>query len=59
KKNSKKGNADIDWCLYKYQHLVENTFAQLKHFRSIVSLFDHLAANGKDQQYLISRILIY
>jgi hypothetical protein len=23
-KNSKVGNADIDWCLYKYRHLVEN-----------------------------------
>ncbi|OGV28246.1 MAG: hypothetical protein A3E88_07785 [Legionellales bacterium RIFCSPHIGHO2_12_FULL_35_11] len=22
KKNSKTGNADIDWCLYKYRHLV-------------------------------------
>ena len=25
KKNSKAGN--IDWCLYKYRHLVENAFA--------------------------------
>ena len=24
KKNSKVGNADIDWCLYKYRLLVEN-----------------------------------
>jgi len=24
KKNSKVGNDDIDWCLYKYRHLVEN-----------------------------------
>jgi transposase len=30
KKNSKAGNADIDWCLYKYRHLVENAFARLK-----------------------------
>jgi transposase len=30
KKNSKVGNADIDWCLYKYRHLVENVFARLK-----------------------------
>ena len=33
KKNSKTGNTDIDWGLYKYRHLVENVFARLKHFR--------------------------
>ena len=27
KKNSKTGNADIDWGLYKYWHLIENIFA--------------------------------
>ena len=35
KSNSTIGNADMDWCLYKYRHLVENVFARLKHFRSI------------------------
>ena len=30
KKNSKTGNSDIDWGLYKYRHLVENVFARLK-----------------------------
>ncbi len=42
KKNSKTGNADIDWCLYKYRHLVENAFARLKHFRSIATRYDKL-----------------
>ena len=28
KKNSKASNTDIDWCLYKYKHLVENTLAR-------------------------------
>jgi len=37
KKNSKVGNDDIDWCLYKYRHLVENVFARLKHFRAIAT----------------------
>ena len=40
--NSKAGNADIDWCLYKYRHLVENAFARLKHFRSIATRYDKL-----------------
>ena len=37
KQNSKTGNGDIDWCLYKYRHLVENTFARLKQFRAIAT----------------------
>jgi len=28
KSNSKVGNDDIDWCLYKYRHLVENRRAR-------------------------------
>ncbi len=34
KKNSTRGNDEMDWCLYKYRHLVENVFARLKHFRA-------------------------
>ncbi len=45
KQNSKTGNADIDWCLYKYRHLVENVFARLKHFRAIATRYDKLKRN--------------
>jgi transposase len=45
KKNSKTGNDDIDWCLYKYRHLVENVFARLKHFRAIATRYDKLKRN--------------
>ena len=45
KKNSKIGNADIDWCLYGYRHLVENVFARLKHFRAIATRYDKLKRN--------------
>ena len=45
KKNSKTGNADIDWCLYKYRHLVENVFARLKQFRAIATRYDKLKRN--------------
>lgn len=45
KKNSKTGNGDMDWCLYKYRHLVENVFARLKHFRSIATRYDKLKRN--------------
>ena len=34
KQNSKTGNGDIDWCLYKYRHLVENAFARLRQAQS-------------------------
>ena len=45
KKNSTVGNEDIDWCLYKYRHLVENVFARLKHFRAIATRYDKLKRN--------------
>lgn len=45
KKNSRTGNADIDWGLYKYRHLVENVFARLKHFRAIATRYDKLKRN--------------
>jgi len=45
KRNSIIGNADMDWCLYKYRHLVENLFARLKHFRAIATRYDKLKRN--------------
>lgn len=45
KNNSKTGNADIDWSLYKYRHLVENLFARIKHFRGLSTRFDKLKRN--------------
>jgi transposase len=45
KKNSKIGNDEMDWGLYKYRHLVENVFARLKHFRAIATRYDKLKRN--------------
>jgi transposase len=45
KRNSVKGNADLDRGLYRYRHLVENTFARLKHYRAVASRFDKLKRN--------------
>jgi hypothetical protein len=45
-KNLKVGNTDMDWCLYKYRHLVENLFARIKHFRAIATRFDKLKRNN-------------
>ena len=45
KSNSTIGNDDIDWCLYKYRHLVENVFARLKHYRAVATRFDKLKRN--------------
>ncbi len=39
------GNDEMDWCLYKYRHLVENVFARLKHFRAIATRYDKLKRN--------------
>ncbi|WP_435274405.1 IS5 family transposase [Psychrobium sp. nBUS_13] len=45
KQNSKVGNTDIDWCLYKYRHLVDNVFARLKQYRGIATRYDKLQVN--------------
>ncbi|NOV29421.1 IS5 family transposase [Methylomonas sp. ZR1] len=45
KQNSIIGNEEMDWCLYKYRHLVENVFARLKHFRAIATRYDKLKRN--------------
>ncbi|WP_419569594.1 IS5 family transposase [Rheinheimera sp.] len=45
KRNSKVGNGDMDWCLYKYRHLVENVFARLKHYRAVATRYDKLVRN--------------
>ena len=42
KRNSLKGNADMDWGLYRYRHLVENAFARLKQYRAVATRYDKL-----------------
>ena len=45
RKNNPRGNEGMDWCLYKYRHLVENMFARIKHFRAISTRYDKLERN--------------
>ena len=45
KRNSLKGNADMDWGLYRYRHLVENAFSRLKQYRAIATRYDKLKRN--------------
>ena len=45
KKNSKTGNDDIDWDLYKHRHLVENAFCKLKQYRAVATRYEKLARN--------------
>ena len=45
RKRSRIGNEEMDWCLYKYRHLVENAFARVKHFRAIATRYDKLQRN--------------
>ena len=35
----------MDWCLYKYRHLVENAFARIKQYRAISTRYDKLERN--------------
>ena len=57
KDNSKKGKDDMDWCLYKYRHLVENIFARLKHFRSIATRYEKLKRNYESMVSLACTIV--
>ncbi|MDP8100762.1 transposase, partial [Phocoenobacter atlanticus] len=45
KRNSKIGNHDMDWCLYKYRHLVENAFAYLKRYRAVATRYHKTQRN--------------
>jgi transposase len=57
KQNPKIGNADIDWCVYKYRHLVENVFARLKHFRAITTRYDKLKVNFESMLALACSVI--
>ncbi len=52
RKNAKQPDLAFDHYLYKLRHLVENTFARLKHFRSIATRYEKLARNYKSMLYL-------
>ena len=45
KSNSHTGNEDMDWCIYKYRHLVENAFQKIKKFRAVATRYDKLERN--------------
>ena len=45
KRNSLRDNADMDWGLYRYRHLVENAFARLKQYRAVATRYDKLNRN--------------
>jgi len=57
KKNSKVANDDIDWCLYKYRHLVDNVFARLKQYRDIATKYDKLKRNYEGKLTLVCYII--
>ena len=42
KKNAKTSNGHMDWLIYQARHVVENTFARLKHQRALSSRYDKL-----------------
>ncbi|MEX0445936.1 transposase [Xenorhabdus sp. SGI246] len=43
--NSRKSDKKMDNDLYRYRYLVENTFARVKHFRTIATRYDKLEWN--------------
>jgi transposase len=57
KSNSTKPNPEFDSHLYKMRHLVENLFAQLKHFRSIATRYEKLARNFQSMLFLACTLI--
>ena len=45
KRDREEKNKVMDWYLYKIRHLVENTFARLKHQRAIATRYGKLKRN--------------
>ncbi|UAA37196.1 IS5 family transposase [Paraneptunicella aestuarii] len=45
KQNSRIGNSQMEWCLYRYRHLVENAFMKIKKYRAVATRYDKLARN--------------
>jgi transposase len=45
RKNNSIGNETMDWCLYKYRHLVESAFARIEHSRAVSTRYDKLERN--------------
>ena len=54
KHNSVVGNQDVDRCMYKYRHSVENAFTRIKQYRGIATRYEKLERN-----YLHARFRIY
>ncbi|CAH0528782.1 transposase [Vibrio hippocampi] len=47
----------MDWCLYKYRHLVENAFARIKHYRTISTRYDKLERNYASMVSLVFMLM--
>ncbi len=58
KRGSLKGNADMDWGLYRYGHWVENTFARLKQCRAVTVRYDKLKRNFESMVTMGMRISV-
>ena len=39
-KASRKGRFDFDRAMYRWRHLIENSFAKLKEFRAVATRYD-------------------
>lgn len=57
RKHAKQADTGFDHYLYQLRHLVENTFARLKHFRSIATRYEKLARNYKSMLYLACTLI--
>lgn len=59
KGNSKTGNNDIDWAMYRYRHLVENAMLKIKKYRAVATRYDKLTRNYHSVLALALRLCGY
>jgi len=57
KRNSIKGNGDLDRGLYRYRHRVEDAFARLKHYRAVAFRYDKLKRTYESTVAMVCSLL--
>lgn len=47
----------VDWCLYRYRHLVENAFGRIKRYRAISNGYDKLTISCASMVSLVFTLI--
>ena len=56
-RTTRKGRFDFDRDMYRWRHLIENTFAKLKEFRAVATRYDKTDASYAAAIHLAGAII--